>query len=1127
MSQVPWNRMKISALLALVLSLLFSLPLRAQVGTADVLGTVTDPTGALVANAKVSVTNIGTAAVRSADTNERGEYVVNTLPNGEYSLKVRAQGFKLYEVRFTLNAGARARFDAKLQTGAVTEEVKVVANNVMALQTDTSTLTSRVEENAIQDMPLNNRNFVGALLLQPGITQGTGNAAGESAVDRRDSSAVTANGQSAAYNNQLVDGFDNNERISGLIGVRPSIDGIAEMKVDTSNYTAEYGRTAGGVINIITKSGTNQFHGSAYDYLRNDLFDAANYFSLAGTKPEYRQNNFGGSIGGPIKKDKTFFFADIEVDRIVEGITTNSQVPTDYERANPGDLSDMYPVVFSGPPSCGTPDGPPMTVPPSGPCQPLVIPSEMLNPIMLKYFNLYPHGNYVNTSGIVPTAWYDWAPNKTQKVVNGDIRIDQHFSASDTLFARYANNPVSTVYPGLLPRDPTTGLNPGGGFGNGGPSDTNSQNLQFDYLHIFKPTLLLDLKAGYTRVTIASTPASYGEHSATVLGIENAYDPAIPSTDDLMGAFGAWQSLGEVPDVPIFETNNTFQYSASLTYTRGSHNMKFGAGLIRRQANMLQGGGAGLFMFVPSPPYFNAYGNFLTGNAAFNQRTNPLEPTRFRAWEPHWYAQDDWRVNSKLSVNIGVRYDIFSPFTEAKGNYTNFVPETLSSGLGLQNFILGSPGSYTGAKIDKYAGVKFDFGNFAPRVGFAYTVLHNTVLRGGFGMSYFPPDTGASGGAHAPISVLENLNPPNFFNYFGMGANVGNGPVAITPIDLNTYYQINALTSLTAKPLNLRSSYVEQANLALEQAFGANSVTVAYVGVFGRQILRFLNLDQPNAPGAGNPPLGFVYAAQLPYLQQIAYNYNGGISSYNAMQLVYNRRVSAGLGVSANYTWSHGLGEVPSGMMMSGGATENDNPRLDYGNSAQDIRQRVTLSANYQLPFGASWKGIKGAVAKGWQLNSLYYWQTGLPFTVEDANQYCFANCDNPPAALNLPYTGQAGVSYYYPDVIAPTSVAKPSLTKWFNTAAFANPTPGTLGNERNNQLRGPRASRVDMSLLKSFDLVENYKLQFRAEVFNFVNHPVFGQPDANFQMGSPNFGTINSTADNPRQMQFALKLLF
>jgi hypothetical protein len=1128
--QALWQSLRESSLFIwtigmAVLLTLTSVTARAQIGVADVLGTVTDASGGVLADAKVTITNVGTSATRSTTTNDKGEYIFNLLPNGNYTIKCEAQGFKRSLISsFPLLVGDRARNDIKLEVGTVTENVEVTGE-VANLQTDTSSVSNTIAEDAVQDLPFNNRNFITAIQIQPGI--GTGNTGGASTpstggastgtgnADRRPESTVVANGQTDGSNNQLVNGFDNNERSEGLIGVRPTVDGIDEMTVTTVNPAAEFGRASGAVVNITTKTGTNQLHGSAYDYFRNDIFDSENVFATAGGKPEYRQNNFGGSIGGPILKNKTFFFFAIEEERVVKGQTYISYVPTDQQRETPGDFTDMpNPVnMLTGE---GVTD---LTTGGMVVGQPVAI-----NPIMLKFFNMYPKSN--TTSNKKGIGEYISSPKYTQFGRDWEIRIDHHFTPNNQFFARYANNPVSTFVPGSLPLTTlgTKTFYPGGQGSWPGPSTTASQNMQLDYLHIFNPNLLLDLKAGYTRINIASKALTSGMGMQALLGMPNAATPGDPIYDimpQMGGPIFDWSTLGSTAS-PNYDINNSFQYAGSVTYTNGSHSFKFGASLIRRQASLISPeSSAGFFLYGATPPYLDSEVNFLAGTPLFIMLGGPTDRPGFRSWEPNGYAQDDWRVSHKLTLNLGVRYDVFTNFTEVQGRQTNFNPATISAGIGANNFIQGGTG-----------GVKTDFKDIAPRIGFAYSITPTTVLRSSFGMSYFPGEKSATNG-----------NPPYSFYNQTFTFPIGSSLVTINdfpkPVSSNlaTYNNNSGITGVDGTALNLISPRALQSNLSLQREFGKNTVTLSYVGINSLDQPREYNLQQPDQPGALQPTPSYIYP-QFTYINNMQETYSNGVSNYSAMQVVYTRRFSEGLSISANYTWAHALSDTVNS--SSGESTVNDHPGYDYGNSYNDVRHRFAANWSYALPFGKSSHGVLAAVVKGWQLNGIEVWQSGIPFTIISSASCSTAidpRCAN---AQGQMYTNIPATSTYRPNVTGKVINSNYSRSNFINLDAFTPQVPGTLGDEGYNQYSGPHFRNADLSVFRTIPIYERFKLQFRAECFNISNTPNYAFEEPTISSWTSNNGTLQPTDDgkvgvlddtppnaNPRQFQFALKLLF
>jgi hypothetical protein len=1048
----------------------------AQVTTASLVGTVSDSTGAILPGAAVTIVNLGTQETRTATANSDGDYAFNLLPIGNYSLRIDAPGFASFSVAsVTLNVGDRQRVDAKMQVSASTQQVQVTAAPP-ALQTDDSTVGTTVGEKAVENLPTNGRNFVDLVQLTPGANPGTANSVGGGTRpdDRRMTSAVSVNGQNTMVNVEQLDGMDNNERIVGTIGVRPSIDAIAEFRVETNLYTAEVGRTAAGVINILTKSGTNQFHGSAYEFLRNDKLDASDFF--ASTKPEYRQNQYGGSLGGPIVKDKTFFFADFEGLRIVQGETSLSTVPTLFEEQNPGNFSDVGGPVLS--------------------------PSQ-LNSIALKYFQLYPAPNRPGTANN-----YFSAPNRIQNAEVADVRVDHHFDPNNLFFARYTINRTYTYTPGPLPA--VDGVQPGGYvYGEDGTANEQQQNIQLNYVHIFTPNVILELKTGYTRINNASLPLNYGSNDSQAFGMPgvnysmetSALAPFLPS---------GYASVGDGEYVPLQDLDNTFQYNGALTWNKGNQSIKMGAALIRRQATNVQSAlPVGQFTFTGQYAQEQFYGNtttscltcglvgMLEGYADQVQRSNQLYPISYRTWEPSVFFQDDWHARPWLTLNLGVRYDVFTQFTEAHNRLSNFDPTTGTLIVAGVNGVSGT------------AGVPNDYSNLAPRVGFAASLPHQTVLRGGFGMSFFPDNYGTTG---------DRQNQP-FVTTFGpnYNYNISNG------------LPIPGLSSVTdpqgsigsAMALNFRNAYMYQTSLTLEKQIGANVASLTYVGDTGRHLAQFIpNIDVPAPQGVvnytTNPTalqMARPYYTSLPGISSITDVYSRGVSSYNALEAVLQRHYTNGLTFNANYTFAHMLdntGDLNQDNQAGLGLLPNQASTYDYGNSDADIRHRFTASANYELPFGKGSHGVEKAVIGDWQVNGIFVWQTGLPFTVQNNNPQI-----------------NTGVTNDRPNMVGNPNVSDPNISEFFNTAAFTPQTFGTAGDEQRNPLHGPHLRYFNFSAAKEIPIRENLRLQLRSEFFNITNTPSFSVPNA--AMGTQGFGTISSTSQfyTPREIQFAAKLTF
>ena len=702
----------------LVLATAFALSLpcmaSAQLTTADILGTVTDPTGAAIPNAQITITNTDTHETRSTKSNASGDYQATLLPVGHYSITVVLPGFKTSTTaNLAVEAGDRARADVHLEVGGTNETVQVEAQTPL-LQADNATVSSTVTAKAVQDLPLNGRNFVQLVQLVPGANEGPGNGliSGGRPDDRRSSASFSVNGQDDTLNNFIIDGTDDNERVIGTIGVRPNVEGIQEITVETNSYSAEAGRTAGGVVSIITRSGTNQFHGSAYEFFRNDIFDARNVLQTTGNKPELRQNQFGGSIGGPIFKDRTFFFGDYEGLRLVSGVTYTSSVPqlTQYNEINSIGGASPQQLVAQG---NGTQN-------------------YAVDPIALAYLKLFPAPTNagINNNYVV-------SPSKTQSSNTADARVDHRFNDHNQIFARFTYNKVDTVTPQALGTQ--NGIQVSGGrYIFAGPATDKAYQYGLGFTHLFSQNLIVDLRAAYTRINNLSLPLNNGTAPDTKLGFGPNMNFNSLSSFLTPIAFGGFSDIGDGAYVPLQDIDNTFQYSGTVSYTLGNHNLKVGAGLVRRQARNVQSAfAAGQYGFGlstdnvsdPTQTQINQLASSLVGAFTSESRNYDLTPPDYRTWEPSAFAQDSWKVNPRLTILYGVRYDLFTPFTEAHNRISNFDFYQASSSTAAN---IGSALKVANVNgVDGHAGIKTDYSNAAPRIGFSFSATPGTVVRGG------------------------------------------------------------------------------------------------------------------------------------------------------------------------------------------------------------------------------------------------------------------------------------------------------------------------------------------------------------------------------------------------------------
>lgn len=1151
------NVRRIATVLSLVLIIgiygLVGSSLKAQSTTADILGTVTDVTGAVVPNAGVTVRNEGTGQVRTMTTSSTGDYVFTALQVGHYSIAVTAEGFKKFNVpSLAIAAGDRARVDAHLEPGAVDQSI-TVTGITPALQTDSSSSGDMLGTQSVQDLPLNGRNYVNLLQVAAGVNAGQPSSlqGGNRNNDQRQTGSYSANGMSDFFNNNMVDGQDNNA--GGFIAVRPSVEGIDQIKILTNNYSADLGRAAGAIVNIVTKSGTNEFHGSLFEYLRNDYFNARNYFATSGPVPELRWNQFGGSIGGPIFKNKTFFFGDVEELRMIQGTTSLLSVPTAYEMNQfltngVGDFTDACPASLS-----------------AATCTARYYVANP-NPIAAAYFTMYPHTGQI--PGLLANN-YSGTARKQQNATIMDARIDHHFTQDDLLFVRYAYNPTWTFNGSPFPVQKLPGVSQpfsaglGGANGLSGSNTNTTQNALADYTHIFSPTLLMQLRAGYTRYDFQALPLGYGMNIPSAFGMKNVNLPNVPGTSGMTQfSITGLSGLGSAGYLPNMATNNILQFNGAVTWIRGNHTLKLGGAVIRREVNALGGvqngypTGIAVFISLPSvaayfPHLAYAPAAMLAGQPLLIQRLNQMVKQDLINWEPSIYVQDDWHATQKLTLNLGLRYEIFPPDSEKHNQLSNFDLKTLS---------IDTP-----ANTDSHLGVKTGYGNFSPRIGFALQLPHDAALHGGFGMTFYPQlqpniGTGTYPYAYSNVASLSFTT----FQFPSLSS------MAIPTIGNPSALASSQNTSVNSWSKNASTFYVEQFSLEAQKQFGANVATIGYVGELGRRLSWTYNADMPAPPGTANPVVpALLYLSQYPNLNSIATNTNAATSSYHALRGMLQRRTSHGLTYNINYTYARGLTSTFSMNAFNGGAGIvggffANNPRYDYGNSDLDVRHRIAGAITYAIPFGDKFTGIKGLAFKGWQANTIAYWQTGLPFSVVDG--FTFNHVGASGASVQtyqdlLPYyAGFTGIATPAdrPNMVRSAKLDHPTVNKYFDVTAFQAHALGVAGDEHRNQIYGPHDRRMDLSLFKTFPIYERLKLQFRAECFNIFNTPNFATPssgitgwssaqsDGSITPGTTplyfnapsvagsvgqagTFGSISSTAANeqPRTFQFATKLTF
>jgi hypothetical protein len=1066
--------------------LLLTATVQAQVSTADILGTAFDPTGAVVVRVKVTVTNVSTRITRVATSNETGNFLITALPVGHYSVKAESTGFKTYGIAdVALAEGDRARIDLQMEVGQVSDSVNVAAQTP-ALQADSSSLGTLINSKAVQDLPLNGRNFIRLAQLSAGVNEDGDNSlqSGNRPDDRRNSTAVAVNGQHGYNNNFMIDGLDDNERYIGTIVLKPPMDALAEFKLLTNAYAAELGRTAGGVINLVTKSGTDSFHGSFFEFFRNEKMDAKNFFAGPGPTPSFKQNQFGGSLGGPIRKGNTFFFGDYEGLRLRQGITFTSSVPTlAMRQGNFAGLAAIYDPFTRNP----YPNN--------------QIPVNAMDPAAVKIANLYPAPQ---TGGLVNN--YTLSPNKQDREDKFDARVDHQFGTQNSLFGRYSFNDGNIYTPGALPAAgdiQAVGVN--GGFP--GPAQIRAQQAGINWVHTFSPTLILEERFGYSRFANHVLPPNYGHNVMTELGVPGINIDADSSGMSTISVSG-FQTLGDSGSIPIIDYNNIYQYATAMTKSYGSHTFKWGANIVNRRMMQFQSGSAkGGFNFDSTSTSNgagsggNAVASLLTGYPTSTSRSKTLYWPDLRSTEFGFFVQDDWRVSRSLTLNLGMRYDIITPLEEAHGQGCNLNLTTTDAKIACNN---GANSSLT----TKSGGVAIAYNHFSPRVGFAATLTPRTILRGGFGISFFPPVAGNSQGMRNGnfVSTLNYTTTPSAVNnQFSSGLPY---PVPDNPVNPTGGITLNVFSMPNRIP------YVEQFNLTFQREIVSGLVwNVSYVGALSRKLAFVAEIDQaPPGPGTVQPRR--YYYGLLPGVSSIQEMYTGAIANYHSLQTSLEHRFSKGFNLQTNYTFGHVIDDAPCRGGCKSGSTAGPFPllsanrRLDRGNSDIDLRQRFAVMVSYQPSLFKNRKGVAGVLMNGWQFNAVGAMQTGQTFSIQNSSARDNTGSGDRPNLAGDPYS------------------TPQTPNQWFNTAAFAAQPLYTVGNVGRNTMFGPPMRSLDFSTFKDFKLKEQTTLQFRAEFFNILNHPNFGQP-AN-SLGASNFGVISGTGNYlPRNIQLALKLAF
>lgn len=1073
-----------------------------QINTATISGTVQDTSHAAVPGASVTVVQTATGTSRTVDTNGVGFFNVPLLQPGEYSVTVSKQGFRTATEQIQLQVNQLANLDFALEVGSVNQSV-TVTGAAPELQTETAGLGTVIGTREINDLPLNGRQFIQLLQLAPGtVPVSVSQTAVPNLGGGGSSVTPSINGGTGRSNLFYVDGIYATDPFFTSLSISPSVDAIQEFQEQTHTDQAQFGGSTGGTVNLATKGGTNQFHGSAYEFFRNDTIAATPYFAT--TKGTYKQNQYGGTLGGPIIHNKLFFFGYYDGYRQTQAATNFSILPTTAELG--GDFSALLPnTVIYDPytynPSTGQaqPFGPNDPVNPSS--GPNVIPSTMLNQGILAVLKAYvptPTTNVPNANNFVNTA------NSTNNQDQYSVRVDYNMSSKDLLHVRWSVNENTNTSPGGLPLDPfVTGFN---GNNSGGT-----------WVHTFSPSLVSQITAGYNSVDhpqVYSLPNEAAEFQAGGFSAGFPENPGAVLVPEIVGIHpsgffdinGGWGPIGP---------QRLYQISGSVNKQNGNHALIFGAAYydtwmytnwaendesFNQQATWNPCGatsGSGTCSGVGG----NSIASMLIGLPVSSSRQVGNSGVNLYSHVSDVFFQDSWRMRPKLTVNYGIRWDYTTPIGENNNRLSGFDIHTGEWYIPKNDTDTPSGPLPAGVVISSRNPItKPNYTNFAPRFGFAYQITPQTVINAGVGVSYdsWSGALQAAQNARGAWPSGASQSPSNL-NIAG----VTPGATAQNPFG-------NTQPTIPASPFPegggfldtaWKNAYSWQWNLQIQRQIGnSGAVKLAYVG-------SSTSRSPIQTPANVSEVLGPTQTLPFP---QMKYSFNEiesiGHMSYNAFQGQYNKNYSGGLAFTTAFTWSKNI-NVGCADYWEGCNIQNPyDMRSNRSVDDVDIPLVFTFSSVYQLPFGKgksfATSGPQAALLGGWEINGIIASRSGQPFTPH-------INFDN----------ANANGASERPNVSGSTSGPK-SLKEYFNTSAFSVPTPYTYGDAGRNSLRGPGYTDVDFSLFRDFRFFERYTAQFRAEAYNLFNHPNFSNPDATIE--DANFGKITSTSGFPREYQFA-----
>jgi Carboxypeptidase regulatory-like domain len=1065
-------------------------PTFAQINAnATISGHATDPSGAAIPNANVLIANDTTGVTSTVVTNAAGYYVATFLKPGTYTVTVTAPGFEAaVRKSLTLQIQQVAEQDFQLTVGQVQQQVTVTGGAPL-LNTESSELGNVVTEESAQQLPLNGRNFSQIGTLVPGANGGAPGGirtSGNGNETQRAGAEIVANGSRGSFNLFMIDGLDDRDQSVGTVKVFPNLESISQFKVQIGNYDAEFG-AGGAVVNVITRSGSNQFHGSAFDFFRNASIEAVPFFATKTTP--YQLNQFGGALGGPIRRNRTFFFVDYQGLRVKNTSTSVISEPTTALRS--GNFSSLSSVIYD-PNTYNAGTNTRQAFPGN------IIPANRINPIAQNLLGVLPVPTSNATSNNLVLNVVD-----SQVQDQFDVRVDQTLSGKDSMFGRYTWGRANINYPGI-PLMINGTLNPyafAQGSATAGSLTVNkapSMQATVQEVHAFSPTFASQFAVGYTRFSLSAIPLNDGANTSALLGVPGS---------DIGGGTGlvslsisSFQGYSET-NLPEIIPQNTYQLSETLSSVLGAHSLTYGGSVVHNQFGFDQiAAQSGSFGFTgvytnnpaKSSGTGSAFADFLLGLPASSSKSSLTQGQPFVSYsEIGAFIQDSWRASPRLTLTGGFRWDLFTPPTERDNRQSDFNPATGTILIAGQNGV--SSGILQMKKAD-----------FSPRIGFAYRVGAATVVRGAYGFYYFN-EQGTGGSARLFI------NYPSI-QTFSVSCSA-TAPCLSTSTGIPQTSSASNLPTAVYQPVNNPTPNMQQWNLTVERQLNSSLVgRVSYVGSKGTHLAIALN------PNVATPGAGAVAARQpYPAYGTIQAWEPVGPSSYNGLQLSLEKRLQSGLSFLSAYTYSKSLDEGGGGNSSTGDSRLNvqdpNNLKANYGFSSFKFKHRFTLSGVYELPVGRGRKflgntnRVVDGVVGGWQATSILTLQSGAPLT------------------LNMSTTTSNTGTLQRPDQICNGNLpaSKQTIHAFYNTACYVAPALYTFGNAGRNIIVGPGYEDWDAGVMKEFHPIEPVAVQFRAEAFNALNHPNFSLP--NNSIGSSAAGTITSTIGSQREFQLALRL--